>query len=240
MTEFELINKLTAYKAEMVAPFEIATTREQWAELLPKETIETVEDMTNYYLSHLSVFEKTAVKITFPECNLTENDLCNAIEELTRGFDKEKCRLLLDTLTRHRERLLRVCNEYQKTWNKPTPIEFVCSLLENKLTDEQPTAQPEIMTDRAKRYFVKAINAGYMEQAGNGYKWTFNVKGRKAAWGYFLLKVYSPDNSNPQTIHYKALEGLFGEKRLDRAIAALFDVKKPQTWRSEIDSLFEE
>ena len=132
MTEFELIKRLTSYKIERVAPFEIATTSEQWAELLPKpkEMLKTEADTTKYYLSHLSVFEKTAIKITFPECDLTNSDLCRAVEELTRGFDKKECRQLLNTLTAHKARLSEVCKEYKKIWSKPAPIEFVCDLLE--------------------------------------------------------------------------------------------------------------
>ncbi len=95
MTEFELIDKLASVKVEAVAPFEIATTHEQWEKLFPREAVYTVEDMTKYYLSHQSVLEKTATKITFHKCDLTNNDLCRAVEELTRGFDKKECRQLL-------------------------------------------------------------------------------------------------------------------------------------------------
>lgn len=110
---------------------------------------------------------------------------------------------------------------------------------------EQPTpstAQPEIMTDRAKKYFEKAIQAGYMEQAGNGYKWTFRgaKKGAKAALCYFIMKVYSPDISDPKTIHYKALQKLFNVDRLDSGLSAMLNAKKPQGWRGDIDSLFHE
>lgn len=240
MTEFELIKRLTSYKSERVAPFEIATTPEQWAELLPKpkEMLKTEADTTKYYLSHLSVFEKTATKITFPKCDLTNNDLCRVVEELTRGFDKKECRQLLDTLTAHKARLSEVCKEYKKIWSKPAPIEFVCDLLETK--SNPLTAQPDIMTDRAKKYFEKARQAGFMEQTETGYKWTFNKRGRKAALCYFLLKVYNPDMQKTEIIHYKALEQLFGETRLDSALAAMLTTKKPQPWRQIIDNLFDE
>ncbi len=237
MTEFELIDKLASVKVEAVAPFEIATTHEQWEKLFPREAVYTVEDMTKYYLSHQSVFEKTATKITFHKCDLTNNDLCRAVEELTRGFDKKECRQLLDTLTAHKARLSEVCKEYKKIWGKPAPIEFVCDLLESK--SNLLTAQPDIMTNRAKKYFEKARQAGFMEQTETGYKWTFNKRGRKAALCYFLLKVYNPDMQTTEIIHYKALEQLFGETRLDSALAAMLTTKKPQPWRSIIDNLFE-
>lgn len=112
--------------------------------------------------------------------------------------------------------------------------------------DEQPTiktipltAQQDIMTDRAKKYFEKAIEVGYMEKAGCGYKWTFPVsRGAKAALCYFIMKVYSPDPRSTNTIHYKALEKLFAVKRLDSATGAMWNAKNPQEWRGKIDSLF--
>ena len=171
MTEFELIKRLTSYKIERVAPFEIATTPEQWAELLPKpkEMLKTEADTTKYYLSHLSVFEKTAIKITFPECDLTNSDLCRAVEELTRGFDKKECRQLLDTLTPHKARLSEVCKEYKKIWSKPAPIEFVCDLLESKLTAQQ-SIDPRLTTVEAKAYFNEAIELGLMDKDYNWLK----------------------------------------------------------------------
>ncbi len=117
-------------------------------------------------------------------------------------------------------------------------------------SDEQPTdeqtqveqpatlnAQPDIMTDRAKKYFAKAIQAGFMEQTGNGYKWVFR-NGLKAALCYFIMKVYSPDIADPKPIPYKALEKLFDVARLDSALSAMLNAKKPQEWRGDIDGLF--
>lgn len=250
MTEFELIDKLASVKVEAVAPFEIATTHEQWGEIRKKlppsathfETPPTPEQWAELQSrsreNFLSVFEKTATKITFPKCDLTNNDLCRVVEELTRGFDKKECRQLLDTLTAHKARLSEVCKEYKEIWSKPAPIEFVCDLLETK--SNPLTAQPDIMTDRAKKYFEKARQAGFMEQTETGYKWTFNKRGRKAALCYFLLKVYNPDMQKTEIIHYKALEQLFGETRLDSALAAMLTTKKPQPWRQIIDNLFDE
>ncbi len=101
------------------------------------------------------------------------------------------------------------------------------------------TAQQDIMTDRAKKYFEKAIKAGYMEKAGNGYKWILPIKrGAKAALSYFLMKVYSPDPTNSRPIPFKALEELFGVTRLDSTLRAALDVTTPQGWRCMIDALF--
>lgn len=213
MTEFDLIKKLTTYKVEAVAPFEMATTPEQWAELLPSEKLTTETDTAKYYLSHLSAFEKTATKIAFPECDLTNNDLCRAVEELTRGFDKKECRQLLDTLTPHKTRLARLCNEYKKIWRKPAPIEFICSLLESKLK-AQKEIDPRLTTDEAKAYFSQAIELGLMDR---DYDW---LKGKE------MLSCFAREMSialgmgkgtgadGQPRIAWKPFESLFGVEKL--------------------------
>lgn len=206
MTEFELIDKLASFKAEAVAPFEIATTHEQWEKLFPREAVYTVEDMTKYCLSHQSVFEKTATKITFPKCDLTNSDLCRAVEELTRGFDKKECRQLLDNLTPHKVRLSEVCKEYQKIWSKPAPVEFVCDLLESKLTAQQ-SIDPRLTTDEAKAYFNKAIEFGLMDK---DYNW---LKGLQ------MLSCFAWEMS-------KALKMGKGDRTAWRPFEILFGVEK--------------
>lgn len=206
MTEFELIDKLASVKVEAVAPFEIATTHEQWEKLFPREAVYTVEDMTKYCLSHQSVFEKTATKITFPKCDLTNSDLCRAVEELTRGFDKKECRQLLDNLTPHKVRLSEVCKEYQKIWSKPAPIEFVCDLLESKLTAQQ-SIDPRLTTDEAKAYFNKAIEFGLMDK---DYNW---LKGLQ------MLSCFAWEMS-------KALKMGKGDRTAWRPFEVLFGVEK--------------
>lgn len=109
------------------------------------------------------------------------------------------------------------------------------------LNDEQShPAQPDIMTDRAKKHFAKAIQAGFMEQTGNGYKWTFldGERGAKAALGYFIKTVYDPNVVSSNQIPFKALGELFGVKRLDSTIYALSGRKRPPRWQGKIDSLF--
>ena len=213
MTEFELIDKLASFKAEAVAPFEIATTHEQWEKLFPREAVYTVEDMTKYCLSHQSVFEKTATKITFPKCDLTNSDLCRAVEELTRGFDKKECRQLLDNLTPHKVRLSEVCKEYQKIWSKPAPIEFICSLLESKLK-AQKEIDPRLTTDEAKAYFNQAIELGLMDR---DYVW---LKGKEMLSCFaremsIALGIGKGTGADGQPrIAWKPFESLFGVEKL--------------------------
>lgn len=100
-------------------------------------------------------------------------------------------------------------------------------------------AHKEPYTERARKYFARAVEAGLMEKTGERYKWTFGGnRGAKARLAYFLMKVYNPDNT--QTIPFKGLESLFGVSRLDSSYAAMLTVSKPQSWRLDIDKLFEE
>ena len=101
---------------------------------------------------------------------------------------------------------------------------------------QRPTQEPS--TDRAKKAFAAAVKAGYMEKTDLGYRWLYN-RGSKASLSYFLVQVYSHDNSGATP--FKALEQLFGFNRLDSAAdKAIANAKKPQAWRNEIDALLKE
>lgn len=99
----------------------------------------------------------------------------------------------------------------------------------------QPKTSHEPSTNRAKKAFAKAVEAGYMEKTATGYRWLYN-SGSIASLGYFLVQVYNPDGS--KVTPFKALDELFGVTRLDSASnKALLEVKKPQKWREKIDEL---
>lgn len=101
-----------------------------------------------------------------------------------------------------------------------------------------PRQQPqEPSNERAKKAFAKAVEAGYMEETANGYKWLYNG-GSQVSLGYFVMQVYSPDNT--KQIPLKALGRLFGFSRLERAVENATTVKKPQSWREPIDNLLKE
>lgn len=87
-------------------------------------------------------------------------------------------------------------------------------------------------TDKAKKYFARAIEAGYMTRDKNGYKWKYGGNKGQIRLGYFCYKVFD----QPRPI--SRLEELFGVNRLSASITnASF---KPSTagtkqWRKEID-----
>ncbi len=92
-----------------------------------------------------------------------------------------------------------------------------------------------VFTERAKIYFNKAIEAKFMEEKEDGgYKWLYN-KGSKVSLGYFIQKVYCPNNTGkiPET----GINKLFHTTRLSSSITQLNDAK-PQKWREDIDNLF--
>lgn len=98
----------------------------------------------------------------------------------------------------------------------------------------------ELDTERARKYFPRAINAGWMkpDSGTRGFKWEFGgPRGGKARLGYFVWKVYCP--TNKEKMPENAINKLFGVNRIGSSITQLFDAQKPQKWKGEIDSLFE-
>ena len=92
----------------------------------------------------------------------------------------------------------------------------------------------EPSTDRAKKAFAAAVEAGFMEKTDTGYKWKYN-RGSHVSLAYFLVKVYDPDNTSETP--FTALGGLFGVSRLDSSADKAFNAKNTQLWRKKLDEL---
>lgn len=134
-----------------------------------------------------------------------------------------------------KERLNTLCEYLYSTEIGKLTLEVVFG--ENKKTSKEEKST--IITDRAKKYFDKAIAVGYMAETETGYKWLWGGnKGKKARLSYFLHKIYNPDGC--QVTQYKQLENLFNESRLDSSTSQLMNAKKPQEWRNIIDKLFQD
>lgn len=116
--------------------------------------------------------------------------------------------------------------------DKPT-----ADIAEPQQKQKQGFSKPQQETEREKKYFTKAIEAGLMEKDGEKYRWLHN-NGLKASLGYFLNRVFNPKGT--AQIPYKRMENLFNETRLDTAIDQALTAKKPQKWRMEIDILFDD
>ena len=105
----------------------------------------------------------------------------------------------------------------------------------NIITIGKSGSKPQQETEREKKYFAKAIEAGLMEKTDGGYRWLHN-NGLKASLGYFLNRVLDPRGT--AQIPYQRMESLFNVSRLDSVIDKALTAKKPQKWRIEIDALF--
>lgn len=105
----------------------------------------------------------------------------------------------------------------------------------------------EVNTPKAQKTFAKAIEKGWMkERPEGGFEWKgFGKRPSKAQLSYLCAKIYgyqySVRNGNVgDNVPYEALERLFNVTRLDRAIQGVFEAKKPQLWRQQIDQIITE
>lgn len=119
-------------------------------------------------------------------------------------------------------------------------VEFAKELEEKELLKIASNVYSAI-TPRAEKYFERAINIGYMQVSGDGYKWNWGgTKGAKARLAYFLERLYCPsptDKFSSEVI--RQLEILFDVVRLDRAISQNADTGKSECvkrWKEEIDT----
>lgn len=100
-----------------------------------------------------------------------------------------------------------------------------------------------LKTDEAVRIFKRAIDKGRIKKTSTGLKWVqIGEKGKRAQVAYFCGRLYGYEDGGisnvGERVSYKECELLFGESRLDRALRQVYEAKKPQIWRKEIDSLF--
>ncbi|MCR5242192.1 MAG: HIRAN domain-containing protein [Prevotella sp.] len=104
----------------------------------------------------------------------------------------------------------------------------------------------ELDTERAKIYFAKAIEKGYMEAIDGGkYRWLgTGKKPNNSELAYFLGKVYkykySISGNTGENFPEESLNQLFGVTRLYSSLTQVYNAKKIQRWRPLIDKLFEE
>ncbi len=110
-------------------------------------------------------------------------------------------------------------------------------------SEQKHPSRAKWRTERAIKYFAKAVKAGFMEQIGDDrYHWTYNY-GSKASLAYFIEKVYDPKMS--QQIPFKEVGQVFGVKRLAQARNQLTGAKALSTvgnhkFAPPIDELFKD
>ncbi len=123
-----------------------------------------------------------------------------------------------------------LCETAKIFWDdEPTQI-----IKPQQIPQKRKGTPKNVLTERAKKYFQRAIEAGYMEETATGYKWGHDMRGDKIKLGYFLKTVYNPKESSQ--IPYGALETLFRESRLDSTIGKIADWKNTPKWVEEINN----
>lgn len=155
--------------------------------------------------------------------------LINIIENKNEDWQENSIKILPDFAVIFNE----LCFIYDEIAMRQP--EFVKSIEVD--TAEGVKMPDELNTDRARKYFARAIEAKYMTPTANGYKWEFGGKrGGLARLGYFVERVFCPTNT--EQLPEQAINKLFGVTRIGSATTQLHNAKKPQKWRAEIDKLF--
>lgn len=209
------------------------------------------------------------------EMEICDLDIYDYLEERTKGFQKERCQILLNELEMfhcmyiNEERLAYVNKKIENGWNEYEVIEKISpidkqpyktidykdaykkiygyaydffyynaiNVLKNKIEQDRSdnsnlTLPAELDNERAKKYFAKAIQVGYMKKSHSGYQWIYGGNKGQVRLGYFCYKVFN----TPRPIN--KLERLFGITKLSASISSAenepqrADVKQ---WRKEID-----
>lgn len=92
--------------------------------------------------------------------------------------------------------------------------------------------QTPLNTDRARKYFKRALECGFIKLSGNGYKWVYGDDKGQVRLGYFCYKTFEA----PRPINY--LEELFRVRKLSASISnASTEAIRADViaWRKEID-----
>ncbi len=189
-------------------------------------------------------------------------DIYDYLECKTKGFDKERCRILLKDLDYYKfivkeelEKDDEAC-EYQ-FFDYSRAINILLDKIEvsndEALQQEKqsPTLPNELDTPKARIVFKKAIEKGYMTPKGNRYQWHQS----NVLLAYLCGKLYSGDfihKSKHLKDEYKKGELPFPEKSInglfyDRTDKALANIKESRNGLSSspkgytlIDELFKE
>lgn len=110
--------------------------------------------------------------------------------------------------------------------------------------DREGGLPKELDTARARKYFHKAIERGYMREENGRFRWIgTDNRGNRSELAYFLGKVYgyvhtSTGNAG-ENFPEEGLGKLFGVTRLYSLLTQVYNAQKPQRWRAMIDELFE-
>lgn len=114
----------------------------------------------------------------------------------------------------------------------------------NKVNQIAKTGLPlpnALNTQNAQKYFLEAINRGWMELKNEKFIWKgIGNSAQKSQLAYFCGRVYGYKNGNcGLEFPEEELNKLFGVKRLYSLLTQVYNAQKTQNWRTCIDELFE-
>ena len=111
--------------------------------------------------------------------------------------------------------------------------------------EERTVTLPQTLnTKRAKKYFSKAIDCGYINIVDGKYIWVgVDDKGVNTQLAYFCGMIYnfqySISGNKGENFPEEELCKLFGVKYLYKLLTQIYNDKKTQNWRTIIDEFFE-
>ena len=209
-----------------------------------KEQIDWVLHVSNEFFRLTSVFEDGARWMQAGTVESCLNAFCHVVDRFANRLDALLLTYGIDLMKLQKESGL-----YLKNHRIITDIDCYIGSIElakryidalpqePNAASKQDIAEPQQETEREKKYFAKAIEAGLMEKTDSSYKWLHNNE-LKASLGYFLNRVFNPKGTTQ--IPYQRMENLFNVTRLDTATDQALTAKNPQKWRKEIDAIFDD
>lgn len=132
-----------------------------------------------------------------------------------------------------------------RIFSVPLPDGWFDGFIDDEPEEENSLKLPKaINTERAQKYFRKAIDKGYMTCKNGKFSWIgVGGKGVISQLAYFCGKVYEYEHSVNCNVGKEfpeiELNALFGVTRLYSSLTQVHNAKKIQRWRALIDDMFE-
>lgn len=208
--------------------------------------------ITDRYTIRSTIFSLVATTLSLHYqslyCDLLRDGLLTVIEE-NRPTPKDiHGQQQMETLKDAQTNSLSACADILSQWiNEYIDDQESCLVAEIQQSLSIGEGLPlsgVLNTKRAQKYFMKAIEHGYMKYDNSNISWIgVGGSGVKSQLAYFCGKVYGYKHSASanmgQEFPEEELKSMFGEKRLYSLLVQVHTAKKPQKWRQTIDDMFE-
>jgi hypothetical protein len=134
---------------------------------------------------------------------------------------------------------------FDRIFSVPLPDGWFDSFIDEESEEPNSIKLPkELDTSRARIYFKKAMEKDWLRLENDRYRWIgTNDKGNTSELAYFLGRVYNYkhtfNGNDGEDFPEESLNKLFYAKRLYSSLTQVYNAKKPQRWRSQIDTIFD-